>query len=689
MSNTTFAIKDYIVGESVENLTPPEIYHKIFSGWRESNGNVLPSTMPARNITVYGHYDENVSVITWLNKDGTVFLQETLYVGDEFQVQGQPNMGGYKFLGWDGYPKDGIVPSEDLTIRPKYRKYTIKCQLKDTGEFIYDEEFVGGTPWNVPEPYTLGKRFLGWKKIDNTSVWLDYDVFPEEDLRLYGYREDCNVYTARYYLNSFTPTVLATQKYNDGEQIKTPATPIHSGKYTVLRWDNVPLTITNDINIYGCYINEDYADIFYYGPYGDCIMGLKTVSPDSSKDWDGVSPQYWKQKLASLNSSVIEIPGYSSNGEKIKSMNVSKKDLDVSHGIYTDLYHIYTDNPYSDTLDLTHVFYSGNYYSSLLGTFEAPDGKTSSIKYVYMPKQSANFDIFTFENNTQLEKVYVSYPNEMSLVDFCDDEYRYYNGNPLTFAHYLYNRETGQKYTDIVLNNETVKGNAFSGLYADSLTLNGGVISKRDSFANVSIGTLNITKDVSIDTSIGKAFNWYSFYPFQQGHIGTVNANTSTPVSGLFSHYLSDDGSGYIRTIDKFVFTNTGCPPAGENYGPVKEMYIKSGTTSIPDNAQVTCKRIFLPSSVTYIGAEGLGSYRIKYSDKEQELEDMDLILKSTTPPTTGGNIVFSTNAADWWLEINKFITLYVPFGTLSAYKNSPYWKNQPIKEIKEGEPTD
>jgi len=134
MSNTTFAIRDYIVGESVENLTPPEIYHKIFSGWSESNGNALPSTMPARDISVYGHYDENVSVITWLNQDGTVFLQQTLYVGDEFQIQGQPNMSGYKFLGWDGYPQDGIVPSEDLTIRPRYRKYTIICMMYDTGE---------------------------------------------------------------------------------------------------------------------------------------------------------------------------------------------------------------------------------------------------------------------------------------------------------------------------------------------------------------------------------------------------------------------------------------------------------------------------------------------------------------------------------------------------------------------------
>jgi len=52
----------------------------------------------------------------------------------------------------------------------------------------------------------------------------------------------------------------------------------------------------------------------------------------------------------------------------------------------------------------------------------------------------------------------------------------------------------------------------------------------------------------------------------------------------------------------------------------------------------------------------------------------MDLILKSTTPPTTGGNISFSSAAADWWKELNKYITLYVPVGTLSAYQNSPYW---------------
>jgi len=60
-----------------------------------------------------------------------------------------------------------------------------------------------------------------------------------------------------------------------------------------------------------------------------------------------------------------------------------------------------------------------------------------------MPKQSAHFAYQTFNNNTQLEKVYVSYPNEMSLVNFCDEDYKSYNGNPLTFAHYLYNRETG------------------------------------------------------------------------------------------------------------------------------------------------------------------------------------------------------------------------------------------------------
>lgn len=123
-------------------------------------------------------------------------------------------------------------------------------------------------------------------------------------------------------------------------------------------------------------------------------------------------------------------------------------------------------------------------------------------------------------------------------------------------------------------------------------------------------------------------------------------------------------------------------------------MYIKSGTTSIPDNNELVCKRIYLPSSITYIGKNAIGCYGMNvsqdYDMTEPSLESISLILKSTTPPTTGGDIFYVNPAAyDWWKELNKPITVYVPVGTLSAYKNSPYWKNQPIKEIKEGEPTD
>jgi len=268
-----YATKNYIEGESIQALTPPEIYHKIFSGWHLADSSVMPTVMPAYDISVYGRYDENVSVITWLNKDGTVFASDTLYVGDDIVERGAPNMDGWKFLGWSGLPQDGKVPSSDITVTPLSGKFSMILYYDN--EIWYQCEFLAGDPWPEVQnpPRRLGEKFSGWS--------VSYETMPDSDVIGYAVVEECNVYTvnilyddaheSRYRSHNnqtgwSSVHDISTIQYNDGESIS-------------IDWNELEYTVNYHAN--PSYLDE-YGNKYIYGKPYSSITVPETITADLS-----------------------------------------------------------------------------------------------------------------------------------------------------------------------------------------------------------------------------------------------------------------------------------------------------------------------------------------------------------------------------------------------------------------------
>ncbi|MCR5043735.1 MAG: InlB B-repeat-containing protein [Bacteroidaceae bacterium] len=79
-----------------------------FSGWSE-----IPSTMPAKDVTVTGIFEVNTYTLTYV-VDGETYKTVTVNYGDAITPEAQPTKEGYTFSGWSEIPV--TMPAKDVTI---------------------------------------------------------------------------------------------------------------------------------------------------------------------------------------------------------------------------------------------------------------------------------------------------------------------------------------------------------------------------------------------------------------------------------------------------------------------------------------------------------------------------------------------------------------------------------------------
>ena len=104
-----YMIFNYASGTPIAQVELPTKDGYTFSGW-----GIVPSTMPARNITINGSFSKNALYKITYMVDGEVYKTIRYDYRDIITPEPEPTKDGYTFSGWSWIPKK--MPDEDVTI---------------------------------------------------------------------------------------------------------------------------------------------------------------------------------------------------------------------------------------------------------------------------------------------------------------------------------------------------------------------------------------------------------------------------------------------------------------------------------------------------------------------------------------------------------------------------------------------
>ena len=103
------------------------------------------------------------------------------------------------------------------------------------------------------------------------------------------------------------------------------------------------------------------------------------------------------------------------------------------------------------------------------------------------------------------------------------------------------------------------------------------------------------------------------------------------------------------------------------NSNRLTNISIPNGVTSIENSAFTNnpITNIIIPESVTSIGGNAF-SHSLAYA----EVLSITMTVHATTPPVIKGELTFA-----WWNQNKHLVKIYVPAGSLAAYKTAEGWK--------------
>lgn len=142
-----------------------------FSGW-----NLIPETMPAKDVTITGVFTKGLYKLTYL-VDGQTYKTFSMDFGTPIIAEEYPTKEGYTFSGWGEMPSS--MPAKDVTVTGSFTINSYKLTyMVDGKEYkTIDVEYGAGiTP--EAEPIKEGYTFSGWSLIPETM--------PAHDVKITG-----------------------------------------------------------------------------------------------------------------------------------------------------------------------------------------------------------------------------------------------------------------------------------------------------------------------------------------------------------------------------------------------------------------------------------------------------------------------------------------------------------------------
>jgi uncharacterized repeat protein (TIGR02543 family) len=156
-------------GASITPEVEPKKEGYTFSGWSE-----IPETMPAKDVTVTGSFTINSYTLTY-QVDGTEYKKLTVKYGASITPEAEPTKDGYTFSGWSEIPS--TMPAKDVTVTGSFtiNSYTLTYQVDGTEYKKLTVEY-GATITPEAEPTKEGYTFSGWSEIPATMPAKDVTV---------------------------------------------------------------------------------------------------------------------------------------------------------------------------------------------------------------------------------------------------------------------------------------------------------------------------------------------------------------------------------------------------------------------------------------------------------------------------------------------------------------------------------
>lgn len=293
VDGTTYKTLEVAYGTVLKPIEAPVKEGYVFSGWSE-----LPTTMPARDVTVTGTFTKGTYTLEYiLNGAGYkdyVYYSTTYQYGQTvvpYTYTPRP-IAGYTFMGWGEAPEK--MPGHDVKIYGTYKgnDYTVTYMIDGK---LYKKVTVACGD-SIPEliPEKTGYTFIGWTNLPATMPAKNITVTAQFSI---------NSYILKYTLvigEKGGTQLFRTSRYTYGAAI-TPLTsaPSRLG-YTFLGWENAPATMpASNVTVLGRYKANTYKVRYYVAEkevhqqevtYGDSIPAYTYYADGfeiTDADWGG------------------------------------------------------------------------------------------------------------------------------------------------------------------------------------------------------------------------------------------------------------------------------------------------------------------------------------------------------------------------------------------------------------------
>ncbi|MBR2261975.1 MAG: InlB B-repeat-containing protein [Paludibacteraceae bacterium] len=227
-------------GDNVVAIKKPTKEGYTFSGWKN-----VPTTMPAKNVTVTGSFKAKNYVITY-KVDDKVYQTDTLAYGDIIVAAEEPKKEGATFSGWSKLPE--TMPAKDLIVTGTFSGKSYVITYKVNGK-VYQRDTLnqGSTVIAAEEPEMEGYTFSVWENLPETMPAKNVTVTAMFAVNTYAltYKVDGEVYQQDSI--AFGDTVVAIKK------------PTKEG-YTFSGWKNLPTTMpAKDVTVTGSFKAKNYV----------------------------------------------------------------------------------------------------------------------------------------------------------------------------------------------------------------------------------------------------------------------------------------------------------------------------------------------------------------------------------------------------------------------------------------------
>ena len=221
----TFKTETLEFGTKITPEAEPTKEGYTFSGWSE-----IPKTMPAHDVTVNGSFSVNSYTLEYI-VDGEVYKTITLEFGAAITPEAEPTKEGYTFSGWSEIPE--TMPAHDVTVTGEYSVNIHKVTWKIDGETIAETEVEYGEIIVEPEvPIKEGYKFEGWEEYPKTMPDKDITINGKYKLlcaiaQIMGDRDNACVYTTSGILIGRNMTLTEILKLPQGIYIVNGKTVVN------------------------------------------------------------------------------------------------------------------------------------------------------------------------------------------------------------------------------------------------------------------------------------------------------------------------------------------------------------------------------------------------------------------------------------------------------------------------------